>query len=100
MQLTSKQQKFLRGLGHHLQPSAMLGREGITKPVIKSVMDVLIAHELIKVKIQENCPLERHDAATQIADSTGSNLVQVIGRIALLYRPNTDLQDDERIKLN
>lgn len=97
--LTGKQARFLRGLGHHLSPVAMIGKEGITKNLIASVDQVLTAHELIKVKIQENCPIDRKEAAEELAKKTGSSVAQVIGKTFLLYRENKDKVDDQKIHL-
>jgi len=98
-QLTPGQIRHLRGLGHHLKPLAMLGREGITDNLLKAVEEVLVAHELVKVKIQENFPDDRHAGAAAVADACGAALVQVLGRIFLLYRPNPDLTTERRVLL-
>lgn len=97
--LTGTQARFLRGLGHHLSAIAMIGKEGITENLITSVDQVLTAHELIKVKIQENCPLDRKEAAEELAQKTRSSLAQVIGKTFLLYRENKDKVDDKKIHL-
>lgn len=97
--LTGKQARFLRGLGHHLSPVAMIGKEGITENLITSVDQVLTAHELIKVKVQENCPIDRKEAAAELAKKTGSSVAQVVGKTFLLYRENKDKVDDQKIHL-
>ncbi len=97
--LTSKQIRFLRGLGHHLAPAVMVGREGVTDPVIASVNASLRAHELIKVKVQQNCPLARQEVADLLADRAPAVQVQVLGRTILLYRANPDLAADKAIAL-
>ncbi|MDH5298987.1 MAG: ribosome assembly RNA-binding protein YhbY, partial [Desulfobulbaceae bacterium] len=95
--LTPDQIRHLRGLGHHLKPLAMLGREGITDNLIKAVEEVLNAHELIKVKIQENFPDDRHVGAEAVARACSAALAQVLGRTFLIYRPNPDLPTERRI---
>jgi len=85
--LTGKQVRFLRGLGHHLQPVVMIGREEISEPLVASAEEALTVHELIKVKVQEGCPLDRREAAAILADRTGAEVVQILGRTILLYRP-------------
>ncbi len=88
--MTKKQLSYLRGLGHHLSPVAMVGREGITDSVINAVDQVIVAHELIKVKIQNNCPLDKKEAAAELSRRTGSTVIRIIGKIVLLYRENKD----------
>jgi len=97
--LNSRQKSYLRGLGHHLDNKAMLGREGLADNVLKTVNEILAAHELVKIKLQENFPLDRKEAGPAVAEATGSALVQILGRTILLYRGNPDLQDDRRIRL-
>jgi RNA-binding protein len=97
--LTGKQLRYLRSLGHHLKPLVMLGREGITDNVISAVHAVLEAHELLKVKIGNGCHLERMDAAAALAEKTGSEIVQVLGKTFLVYRENPDRKADQRIRL-
>lgn len=97
--LSSKQIRYLRGLGHHLTPVAMVGQQGLTESVVKSVQDVLTAHELIKIKVQNGAGLDRHEAAEELSRLTGAALVQVLGRTVLLFRENRDLRVDKRIIL-
>ena len=97
--LTGKQLRYLRGLGHHLKPLVMLGREGINDNVIKAADAVLTAHELVKVKIGNGCPLERREAADTVAAGTGSAIVQILGKTFLLFRANPDRDAEHRIKL-
>jgi RNA-binding protein len=86
-ELTGKQRRYLRALGHHLDPVVQIGHEGLSEAVVAQATAQLEAHELIKVKVGESSPLSRHDAASQLATATGSSLAQVLGRTFLLYRP-------------
>ncbi len=97
--LTSRQVRFLRARGHHLTPAVMVGREGVTPAVLAALNASLAAHELVKVKVQQNCPLDRRQAAALLAKRAPASLVQVLGRTLLLYRANPDLPADRRIVL-
>lgn len=99
VQLSGKEKKYLRGLGHHLDAKAHVGREGLTPAVLKSTLAVLKVHELVKVKLGQNCPLDKKEAAEQLARQTGAALVQLIGKTVILYLPNKDLPKDKRIIL-
>jgi len=98
--LTGKQVRYLRGLGHHLKPIIMLGREGITDTVIAAVNVVLDARELIKVKVGSGCSLDRKEASATLAARTFSAEVQVLGKTILLFRQNPDRDDDKAIRLS
>lgn len=97
--LSKKQLRFLRGLAHHVDPLAMIGQHGLTDQVIKSVEDVFHTHELIKVKVQSTATVERPETAARLAQQTGAALVQIIGGMIVLYRPNPDLPSDRTIHL-
>ena len=97
--LNGRQKRFLRALGHHLEPVVFVGREGITPPVVTSTGKALTARELIKVKLGKNCPVTKQEAARLLSEHTRATLVQLIGRMVLLYRPNRDLSPAKRIHL-
>ncbi len=88
--LSGKQRRHLRALGHHLHAVVQIGHEGITDAVVRQASEQLDAHELIKVKISENAPEDRHDAAAALAQRCGAHVAQVLGRTALLYRPRQE----------
>jgi len=87
MQLKGKQVRFLRGLGHHLKPVVMIGKDEISDKLLEAVQEALAAHELIKVKIQEGCLLDRREVAEILAEKTSAAVVQILGRTILLYHP-------------
>jgi RNA-binding protein len=95
--LGSRQKKTLRGLGHHLEPIVYVGKEGLSPALLKSTEAALKVHELIKIKLGQNCPLERNKAAEELARCTGGTLVQIIGKMILLYKNNPDLPEGKRI---
>ncbi len=83
---TGKAVRALRALGHHLDPVVQIGKEGITDALRKAVDEALLAHELIKVRVGTEAPVERKDAALELSAQTGAFLAQVLGRTFLLYR--------------
>ena len=85
-QLTGKQNRFLRGLGHSLNPFVMIGKHHLNEEVIKATNEALDTHELIKVRIQEGCLTDRKTVAAELSSETGSAVVQILGHTFLLYR--------------
>jgi RNA-binding protein len=77
--------KYLRSQAHHLKPLVMIGRNGINEQVIGSVDLALKDHELIKVKFGEFKEAKKEISA-EIAQSTKSELIGIIGNIAIFYR--------------
>ena len=97
--VTPKQGQYLRGLGHHLSPLAMVGHGGIDDQLVTAVEDVLTAHELIKIKLQSNCPLDRKEVAAVLSTKTRAATIQILGKTILLYRENKDKKGDKKITL-
>lgn len=86
MALTGKQRRFLRGLGHHLQPVVHVGKDGLTEGVVGALDVALEEHELIKVRLGESVGDDRRGVAAALAEAAGAELAQVLGRTLLLYR--------------
>jgi len=86
LKLSGKQTRFLKGLGHHLPAVVMVGKEGMGPSVLAALEEALNAHELIKVKLQEGCLLDRKEVAATIGELTAATVVQVLGKTILLYR--------------
>jgi RNA-binding protein len=85
--LSGKQARHLRGLGHHLNPVVMIGKGELTPAILEAVEEALKTHELIKIKLQEGCLLDRREVAASLAQITGGAIAQVLGKTILLYRP-------------
>lgn len=84
--LSGKQRRYLRSLGHHLEPVVQLGKQGFTDGVVAAVSEALERHELVKVRIGTECPDDRHDVAARLAPAVKGEVVQVLGRTLLVYR--------------
>ena len=86
--LGGKAIRQLRGLGHALDPVVAVGKSGITTGLVAETKIALERHELIKVRVMGEAPVDRKDAATALAEATDATLAQVLGRTFLLYRRN------------
>lgn len=85
MPLTGKQRRALRAKGHHMEPVVIVGQSGVTEGILGALTQALEDHELIKVKIHEG-PESRQEAAEKMAEGSSSELVQLLGRTALLFK--------------
>jgi RNA-binding protein len=97
--LSPKQKKYLKGLGHHLSPVILIGKEALSEKLIEATSLELANHELIKVKIGNNSGVGKQDAAFTLTNKCSCHLVQLIGKTLLLYKENTEKPKDERIQL-
>ena len=84
--LSIQERKRLRQIGHALNPVVMLGGQGLTENVIEETNRALNDHELIKVKIAGEDREARIAAINEIAQVTGAEIVQTIGKIVLRYK--------------
>lgn len=82
--------KYLKGIGHQLNPVVMIGGQGVTPTVIEEIGRALTDHELIKVKIPAGSKADRDAVASAIAEATDAILVTSIGRMVLLLRRNPE----------
>ena len=96
--LSSSQRRKLKSLAHHLEPVVMVGQKGFTENLAKAVDKALDDHELIKIRFVDFKD-EKRELTDEIVKSTESNLVGIIGNIAILYRENPDFPSKQRIKL-
>lgn len=97
--LTPRQKQFLKGLAHPLKPLVQIGKEGMSTAIIDTVKAELYNHELIKVKIGNNSGLERHTTSQAITEQTESAMIQLIGKVFVLYKPNPKKSKDKKITL-
>ena len=93
--LTSGQRAFLRGLANSLDPVIMVGKGGVTDTVIEGAENAIKPRELIKGRALEASPVTSGEAARLIAEGIGADVVQVIGRCFLLYKPNPEKKKEE-----
>lgn len=99
LELSTKHKQILRSQAHHREPVVFIGKEGLSSTLMASLEAAFMAHELIKIKIGQNCPVERNAVAQKLTQTTGAVLVQIIGRIIVLYRPNPDVEVAKKIVL-
>lgn len=88
--LTSKQRSYLTGLSNDLNPIVQVGKDGVTPQVVASAEEAFNTHELIKVGVLKMAPQDSRECAETLAGRTRSQLVRVIGRKFILYRPFRD----------
>ncbi len=97
--LTSRQKKFLKGLGHSLSPVVSIGKDGLGDKLVKATNLELSRHELIKIKVGKSSPASKQETAELLINGSGSSLVQIIGNTILLYKNNPEIMKDKQIRL-
>lgn len=85
--LSGKARRFLRGLAHGLKPIVQIGKNGLTRELAVALLEALDDHELVKVKLNDSAPVNSGPTAVWIHRATGADVVQIIGRTLVVYRP-------------
>lgn len=86
--MTSKQRAYLRSLASTMQPVYQVGKSIVTPELTAGIDEALEARELIKINVLKNCMENPMNVANTIAERTNSEVVQVIGKKIVLYRPS------------
>ncbi|HAQ5736303.1 ribosome assembly RNA-binding protein YhbY [Enterococcus lactis] len=89
MSLRGKQKRFLRSKAHHLQPIFQIGKGGINSAMIVQIEEALEKRELIKVALLQNTDEVAEEAAQVLEKEIDCEIVQIIGRVIVLYKPST-----------
>jgi len=86
--ITSKQRAKLRAIANDYDTILQIGKSGIGDETVTQTNDALTARELIKMRVLNSSPLTAREAATELAEKTNAQIVQVIGGRFVLYRRN------------
>jgi len=87
MSLDPARKKQLRTIGHQLNPVVTVSEKGLSEGVHLEFERALEDHELIKVKLAIAEPQARREAAAELCQQHRAELVQAVGKVALVYRP-------------
>lgn len=88
--MTSKQRSYLKGLAMKIEPIFQIGKSSLTPEITSAIAEALEARELIKISVLKNCLDDGRSIAAMLAERTHSEVVQVIGRKIVLYKPAKD----------
>lgn len=86
MTLTTTRKRYLRTLGHKLNPVVTVAGKGLTDAVLAEIDRALTDHELIKVKLAVGDRELKKAAIVEICSRLNAESVQTIGHILLLFR--------------
>ncbi len=89
IELNSSQRKYLRKVGHHLDPLIIIGKQGLTDMLVRAVSEALEHHELVKVRFNEFKD-EKRELTDELVRRTGSQVAGMIGHVTLLYKEQPD----------
>ena len=88
--MTSKQRSYLKGLAMTMDPIFQIGKSSVTPELTAAIAEALEARELIKITVLKNCLDDGKSIAQVLAERTRSEVVQVIGKKIVLYKPDKE----------
>lgn len=88
--MTSKQRAYLMSLASNLDPVFQIGKSSLTPEITEAVSECFHTRELIKINVLKNCFDDPKEMAYMLAERTGSQVIQVIGKKIVLYKENKD----------
>lgn len=84
--LAGHQSRYLRALAHDLKPVVLVGKHGWTANLRAEIDAALLAHELIKVRLVGEAPLDVGALALHVETELKAAVVQTLGNTLTVYR--------------
>ena len=84
--LNQKDKKRFRAIGHHLVPIVTIAGNGLSESVFAELTRAIDHHEQIKIKVLTGDRDERKSTIANIQEKLDADIIQTIGKVALIYR--------------
>lgn len=72
----------------NINPIFQVGKSSLTPELVNAVGEAFNTRELIKIAVLKNCFDDPNEIAQMVAERTHSQVVQVIGKKIVLYKPD------------
>ncbi len=95
--MTGKEKRALRARGNRLKAVITVGKEGLTGGTINHINAAFRTHDLLKVKLLDTCPQDKEEIAVFLKEIPETEVVQVLGRTFLIYRPLPEDEKSEKV---
>lgn len=86
--LTNKQKNLLKGRSNILKPIYQIGKKELSNNSLEMLEKALLAHELIKIQVLKAVDAPLMEIALDLASNLHAEVIQVIGRVIVLFRRN------------
>ena len=94
--LTQNQKKQLKGLIVQDKTKYQIGKSEVTNALLDMLDKALTARELIKVEVLKSAATPIMELTLDLSSNLHAEVVQVVGRVIVLYRKN---KENPKIKL-
>ncbi len=83
--LNREQIKYLKKHSHSLKPVFQIGKLGESEEQLKSIEDYLYIHEIVKITVLNNSPMDRKYYVS-VLEKRGITVVSLVGKIITAYK--------------
>ena len=90
--LTSKERSELRAMANGREVTLMVGKGGVTEPVIAEAEILLESHELVKGRVLETALMTAREVSDAICEETGADGVSCVGNTFVIWRKSKKLE--------
>ena len=94
--LTSDEKRQLKAIASTLDTKYQIGKNEISDTVVAMLDKALTARELIKIDVMKSVAVPIMELALDLSSRLKAEIVQVVGRVIVLYRFS---KDNHKIKL-
>ena len=94
--LTSNEKRQLKAIASTLDTKYQVGKNEISDTVVAMLDKALTARELIKIDVMKSVEVPIMELALDLSSRLNAEIVQVVGRVIVLYRLN---KHNHKIKL-
>lgn len=84
--LTSNEKRQLKSIASTLETKYQIGKNEISDTVIAMLDKALTARELIKIDVMKAVAVPVMELALDLSSKLNAEIVQVVGRVIVLYR--------------
>ena len=88
--INSRQRAFLRSMCNTMEPSLVIGKDGVSENTVRECENLLEARELIKCSVQKEAPMDAREVCGELCLRTGAAPVQCIGNKFSIYRESRE----------
>ena len=86
--LTSKDRSVLKRIASAQSAIYQIGKDGLNSQNLNGILEALLARELIKINVLQNCEETPKALAESISKQLKCEVVGVIGRKIIIYKLN------------
>lgn len=88
--MTSRQRAYLKSLASKENAIFQVGKASVTPDLTKGISQALKARELVKISVLKNCMDDPKEITQMIGERTKSQVIQIIGKKIVFYKPSKE----------